>query len=131
MTMEQLINAAERTEKRVAAAQAKASEARAKLWAALEPVAKKAVDELNEDPSIPYRFGGSTFSVRAAGEIRIELRRLTTARDGKPCGTEIFDGRQEMPWLEAVRATLRAKLGLPASAKFWASIDSDYYVEDK
>lgn len=131
MSMEKLIEHVVRTTASVTAAQEKAGKARGKLRAALEPLLKQVMEEVNADLFVPYRFGRHDFIVRETGEIQITLRDLSYTKDGKKCGTEIFDGRTPMPWLEELRQRLREKLGLPSGAQFWLGIDEWYYVENK
>ncbi len=131
MTMEKLIAAVLQTTEQVASAAARAGRAREKLRKAAEPLVEEAVGELNADLFVPYRFGRYELLVYETGEIRITLRDLSHAKDGKKCSAEIFDGREKMPWLEGVREAFRKKLALPPEARFWIGIDPYYFMEDK
>lgn len=131
MDMEKLIDGVVRTAAAATTAQEKAGKARGKLREALEPLLKKAMEEENQDLFPLYRFGRYDLTVHESGEIRVVLRDLSHAKDGKKCGTEIFDGRTPMPWLEEMRQRFREKLGLSSGARFWLGIDGWYYVEDK
>ncbi len=131
MTMEKLIASVTETAVRAGTAQEKANKARGKLREAVEPLLKKAMEEENRDLFPLYRFGRYDLTVLESGEIRVVLRDLSYAKDGKKCGTEIFDSRMPMPWLEEMRQRFREKLGLPPGARFDLSIDGYYYVENK